>query len=318
MPITQTSVSQQRALLRCPKRFEYRYIRQLRPRRDDARFLLGRAVHHFLEIYYGSLVKHPNKENAERVAWAAFERHVQDNFPEDDEAHAQADLAEGMLRNYCRWARDNDNFVVLGTEVPFEVDVSGVNFRGIFDSIIEIGNEYWIMEHKTATQIKTEHTLRDRQISAYVWAARELGLPVKGVLYNTLKKAVPQKPRILKSGKLSKSLHQNLTYASYLEAIHEQNQDPEGYSDILEQLAQRENPFFHREFVPRTPEAAYAILKDIEQTEVLKQALVTANVFPRNDTRDCAWDCPFNELCLAELEGRDTQSLLETNYKIVV
>lgn len=317
MPTTQTSVSQQRTLLRCPKRFEYHYIRKLRPRRDDDRFLLGRAVHHFLDVYYGNMVETSNRKEAEYNGWDAFHRYVQDNFPSDDSASDQADLAEGMLHNYCQWAAENDNFIVLGTEVPFEVEVAGAMFRGIFDGIIQVGNDHWIIEHKTAVQMKTEHTLRDRQISAYVWAAHELGIPVKGVLYNTLKKSAPQQPRVLKSGKLSKSLNQNITYESYMAAIQQLGQDPEGYRDVLDQLAQRENAFFHREFVPRSPEAAGAVLRDIQQAEALKQALVTADVFPRNDTRDCSWDCPFDELCLAELEGRDTRSLLADNFKVI-
>ena len=320
--LQQTSYSQQKTLLRCPKRYEYHYIRKLRPKRDDNRFLLGRAVHKFLEDYYSAqIVKDgilpASKEQAFATGFQTFKQYVEEHFPDDEEAFQQADLAENIIKNYHDWAKENDDFSVLGTEVPFEFEVANAKFRGVFDGIVERGGKYWILEHKTATQIKTEHTLRDKQISVYVLAAQTLGVPVSGVIYNTLKKAVPQKPKILKSGKLSKSLGQNITYESYLQAIHELGQSPSLYEDVLSQLRERENPFFHRESVTRTEETAKAVLKDIEQTEKLKQGIVQAGYFPRNDTKDCAWDCPFSELCLAELEGADTRPLLADKYKIV-
>lgn len=259
----------------------------------------------------------PDYKSAYTHAYASFRHYVQNNFPKDDSAFEQADLAEGMIKNYYNWAKNHDNFKVLGTEVPFEIEVAGAKFRGVFDGVIELGKQYWIMEHKTATQLKTEHTLRDKQISVYVLAARQLGIPVEGVVYNTLKKAVPQKPKVLKSGKLSKSLNNNITYDSYMQAIHELEQPPELYEDVLSQLKDLENPFFQREFVTRTPESAEAALRDIEQTERIKQGIVQAEYFPRNDTKDCAWDCPFSDLCLAELEGADTRPLLADKYKVL-
>lgn len=305
--LEETSYSQQRTLLRCPKKFEYQYIRRLRPKQEEARFLLGRAVHKFLEVYY---------EDGYDTAYKTFKDYVQQNFPQTEEAHEQADLAEGMIKHYAKWAEQNDNFTVLGTEVPFELDINGTKFRGIIDGIVQIGKEIWAMEHKTANQINTRHTLIDKQISTYVMVGRELGIPITGVIYNTLRKALPQKPRVLKNGRLSTSLNNNITYSSYIDAIEELGHTPEMYQDVLDELKARENTFFHREFVPRTEASSEETWDDIRKTEALKQALVGANIFPRNDTRDCVWDCPFVDLCLAELEGNDIEMLINDKFII--
>lgn len=311
----QTSYSQQRTVLRCPKKFEYHYVRKIRPKRDDDKFLLGRAVHEFLDIYYGTQIEGP-RDAAFLSALRTFEDYTKENFPNDDSALEQAELAEGIVKHYHEWASQNDNFNVLGTEIPFEVKIADSTWTGRFDGVIEVGGKLWIMEHKTAKQVKTEHVLRDKQISAYVLAAKKLGIEVEGVVYNTLKKALPQKPAVLKSGKLSKAKNANITYDTYMQAINELDHDPDSYGDILDGLKGLENPFFQREFVPRTEENSKAVLQDVRATELLKYTMIQNNLFPRNDTKDCSWDCPFNELCLAEAEGNETTVLFRDQYAI--
>lgn len=311
-----TSVSQQRTLLRCPKKYEYHYVKKIRPRRTDSKFLLGRAVHHFLEHYYGVQIDNTaTRRNAFEYAHNKFKEHVSQNFPQDDEAFAQAELAEKMITHYFHWSVENDRFTVVGTEIPFEIPVLQTKLIGVFDGIVELGGKYWILEHKTAAQINTKHVLRDKQVGLYVSAARVLGIPVEGVIYNTLKKGVPQKPALLKRGGLSRALsNNNITFESYIEAIHENGLDYADYQQELSMLEDRENPFFFRELVSKPEYDADQVWKDVEQAEELREVLVQNNIFPRNDTKDCTWDCPFAELCLAEFEGHDTEELFVDKY----
>lgn len=312
----ETSYSRQQTLLRCPKKYEYQYEKRIRPKKTDTRFLLGRAVHCFLEHYYAALAESDNRERAYRLGREALENYLQTNFPQDDEGFTQADLAKGMVKHYHLWATQEDKFHVLGTEVPFEIDIYGTTFKGIMDVIVQVGDKLWVMEHKTAAQLTASHTILDKQISVYVMAGRELGLPMEGALYNILRKAVPKKPSLLKSGKLSKALDNNITYESYVEAIEEVGHDPAYYEDVLTKLKERRNTFFYREFVPRTQAAAEQVWEEIRKTEALRQALVGAKIFPRNITRDCSWDCPYYDLCLAEMEGSDVDWILQEKYCI--
>lgn len=314
---SQTSYSQQQTLLRCPKKYEYQYEKRIRPKKTDARFLLGRAVHCFLEHYYAALAEQPqNRDSAYQLGRNALEAYLQHNFPQDDESFAQAELAKGMIEHYHQWASEHDRFTVLGTEIPFALDIDGTEFRGYMDVLVQVGDKIWVMEHKTASQINVRHTLLDKQISVYVMAGRALDIPIEGAIYNVLRKAVPKAPRQLKNGKLSKSLDNNITYESYLAAIHELGHDPAYYQDVLDELKERPNTFFHREFIPRTADAVRQVWEDIRKTEALKQALAGANIFPRNTTKDCNWDCPYYDLCLAELEGADVDLIFQEKYYI--
>lgn len=234
-----TSYSRQKTLQRCPKKFEYQYVQDLAPKREKDAFLLGKAVHHFLEIYYRTQINQ-DQDTAYQKAQEAYDEYAQIHFPDDEKALEQYELGKEMLRHYHSWAKENDQFRVIETEIQYELKIADSLDRGIWDGLVEMNGKYWILEHKTYKQIKTNHTLHDAQISKYFLVAEKNNIPVEGVIYNILKKAVPQKPRLLKNGKLSKSLSKNMTYDSYLAAIHEHGHQPEGYQDVLEKL--KNNP----------------------------------------------------------------------------
>src|SRR5690606_16827327 len=122
---------------------------------------------------------------------------------------------------------------------------------------------------------------------------------------------LPKAPKRLKTGRLSTALDSNITYESYLAAIEEIGHSPDMYKEVLDELRHRPNTFFYREFVPRTDTAVEQVWEDIRKTEALKQALVAEKIFPRNTTRDCSWDCPYYDLCVAELEGSDVDLIFQ-------
>lgn len=109
-----------------------------------------------------------------------------------------------------------------------------------------------------------------------------------------------------------------MTYDSYLAAIHEHGHQPEGYQDVLEKLKEQPNPFFHREYVSRNKFYSKSALRDLQNIETLKYFILKNHIYPRNLTRDCSWDCPFYDLCLAEIEGAETDYLLEEKYQKVL
>jgi len=64
---------------------------------------------------------------------------------------------------------------------------------GKVDGIVRMGDEYYLLEHKTASLIDSSYLERlwtDFQITLYAWYVREtLGIPVVGIIYNMLSKA---------------------------------------------------------------------------------------------------------------------------------
>src|SRR5690606_36754669 len=89
-----TSYSHQKTIFRCPKRYEYYYIKKLRPKTADDEFLFGRAVHHFLEMYYQAHVNDAHtQDEAFELGYQSFQEYIQNYFPDSDETHEQANLA---------------------------------------------------------------------------------------------------------------------------------------------------------------------------------------------------------------------------------
>jgi hypothetical protein len=64
---------------------------------------------------------------------------------------------------------------------------------GKLDGIVKIGNEYFVLEHKTASLLDSDYLERlwtDFQITLYAYYVEQtLGIPITGILYNVLVKA---------------------------------------------------------------------------------------------------------------------------------
>src|SRR5215831_4643938 len=88
-----------------------------------------------------------------------------------------------------------------------------VYYQGRCDMLVEDQwGRYWIWDHKTAGQFgSTEWLDIDDQCGSYIWALRSLCLPIQGVVYNRLLKAVPHPPTVLASGKLSVNKQQRMS-----------------------------------------------------------------------------------------------------------
>lgn len=312
-----SSYSTQRTFLRCPKKFEYTYLQRLRPVQTDSRFLLGSAVHSFLEIYYRSIAQGATREDAYEAGLLSLQEYLQEHMPQSDRDEDMVQLATGMVKHYHAYATEHDRFTPLETEVPWKVNLAnGDTLMGKFDGLVLEGNEIWILEHKTAATINTSHVSRDKQVSVYCLIAQTSGIPVAGVIYNTLRKALPAAPKPLKKGGLSRSLGPNLTYASYIQAIRENGLRLEDYAEELAVLKERENTFFDRQYVRRPEGSLETVANDLLATQLSMAAYAKIKWYPRNDTKDCSWDCPFVELCQLELDGGDATHLRETAFTV--
>src|SRR5690606_21933561 len=108
----------------------------------------------------------------------------------------------------------------------------------------------------------------------------------------------------------------NITYEAYVGALEEGGHDPAFYENGGNKIKKRRNTFFFREVVPSSQAAAEQDWGEKRKTEALRKALGGAKIFPRNITRDCSWDCPYYDLCLAEMEGSDVDWILQEKYCI--
>lgn len=206
-------------------------------------------------------------------------------------------------------------------EVKHSVHIIPIYYHGTMDRIVKDKfGRWWILDYKTAKGADTNKLETDDQISAYIWATSKLfKKPVYGFIYLQLTKEIVQEPRRLKNGDLSVDKKQKTTYSLLkLEIIKDYGSTdhaPNKIIQFLNDLAARETPegdrFIRWDFIRRNAE-------QIEHTEKCIYGELALMLNPQlycfpNPTRDCIWDCPVRDACIAQ--DRGDEDTLECFFK---
>jgi len=176
----------------CRKACYWRYIRELAPIRRDPRLGFGTLIHECLELW------HRDRD------LAAVLEHVDQRLParvQDDERQRDWRLARAMMAGYANRYPAED-FEVLALEHTFEGEIVNPATRarsrsfvlaGKVDGLLRIGDEHYVLEHKTASSLDADYLERlwtDFQITLYAYyLERALSVRITGVLYNVVLKA---------------------------------------------------------------------------------------------------------------------------------
>lgn len=184
--------------LTCPKLYRHQYVRKITTRSTPFYFVLGRAVHSFLECWYlgGSPADARRKLNAEfDEVDLSLLKPEQVQKLEEDRA-----VALGMTAAYPKFYKDDhERFKNLMTEKDHEFTVTvqkpigPLKYRAKLDMLAQDhADDWWICEHKTAGKVDATYTNRiriDSQVLGQMHVAKDLlGKWPKGVIYNILKK----------------------------------------------------------------------------------------------------------------------------------
>jgi hypothetical protein len=229
----------------------------------------------------------------------------------------QRKLGLGMLQNYFYWAPSHDNFTPIMVEIEFEVPIPGmcdVVYQGRIDMIVEDEYGYWLVDHKTTAQLaQTEWLALDDQCSSYAWAIKkQLGLEVRGVIYNELRKKAPHAPVVLKNGALSINKQQDTSYEVFLTTLNNLGYRTKPYKPYLDFL--KGNP---KEYVRRTKVNFNRKTLDIVEQRIRLEAaemLGNPSIYPTPSRFNCN-GCSFFRPCLALHEGADAQHILDEMYE---
>ena len=290
----------------------------------------GSGFHFALEDYHG----YNHFKDPKRAFMAYVEAHRDDEIPMG--GIEMVDLSERMLGYYINyWLPRRDTYKTVWidgvpqVEVQFRIELPvqspdgrPVYYVGTFDRLVQDENGwYWILDWKTAARFNTSKLSNDPQISAYCWAAELwFGVPIAGMIYAQFVKSPPEGPKVLKSGELSLDQRQRTSYGHYRDALKFKFPDgkfPAQYIEFLGMLADKETPdgddYIRFDKVERNK-----YQKESEYRHILNEASEMLNpdilIYP-NPTRDCAWDCNYLPVCLAEDDGGDPQYLLTHDYK---
>ena len=288
---------------------------------------LGSIVHDCLEAYY-----HPGLERDPQILLDVYEELVEESYVEFDkmklapkqldELDKFSELGYRMLVHYGEWASVHDDFKVLASEISLKVPIpfipgKKVYYVGRTDGHIWYRDDYWLMEHKTATRLPDMTTLfLDEQCIAYQWGCTIdptfRGKEPVGTLYNFLLKKVPAPPQVLKGGGLSRNKAQSTTEALYRAALAKHNLEVGPYLDFLNHLKGQETQYFYRTHIQRTPAAMHTFGTRFIATivEMLDPLVV---IYPSPSWFSCQY-CAFREPCTLVANGLDPGPLLEYCY----
>ena len=210
-------------------------------------------------------------------------------------------------KKYCQFGNYNNKQVVL-------------NY--ICDGDIELidGNEY-ILEHKSFkdTPMTFEKTWLNTQTAVYVSALNAQGHNIKGVLWDNIKSEAPKKPNILKNGSYGKQTG-NVTLFSFIDV----NTIMEGPAEVAEAIAnlpqevldlgvqENYNNFLSRHMTVFNDNVVDIVLKD--SSAVLSEITKDKPLIYRNMGWTCN-NCPYKELCQAEMLGQDVETLKSILFK---
>jgi len=309
---------------RCWLRHKYRYIDGLKLKEKPRLPRLGTMGHEGLRAFWEG----KDWEKAIRRAW----REGLGSFPagmlETEEEQENLELVIRVVERYINqfdYFRTHNEYDLIEPETEFEVDIPGTDFQfiGIKDRVIKVpGEGIWLVEHKFTTRDLEsffDDLELDEQIDYYSWAISKLFPDEKmmGCIYNAIRLKLPTKPKPIKSGKRLSKRKMITDYETYMEAIRENGFDPADYAEQLEKLKNQPNPFFQTEWIKRSQAELKTIEEELIHTAQEIDRVYRGETFPiRNmSSGRCSWDCSYEDLCLCEKRGGNSERIIEEYYE---
>jgi hypothetical protein len=243
---------------------------------------------------------------------------------------------ESMFKRYLRfWDADQDRYSVAmvngepAIELIVEADLSkfglkDARFKGKIDLVVE-DDEYgglWIWDAKWVKRIPPpDERMMSPQAPLYVWALRQMGLDIRGFVYNYGRTKPPTVPRLLKRGVLSTAQKMDTDQWTYLQEIKRVHGDRWKqyipiYRDKLLELRGREAMWFDRQRIPVEDEKVLAAVReyvasvrDIQRRESRRQYV------PRSYFYNCRFGCDYHGPCVAEWAGLEIEPLIKADFQ---
>jgi len=249
-------------------------------------------------------------------------------FPEEQQGyvehgHTLPQAVEKILRGYFYHYR-----TTLEAEAPLLVEFpwqrtheSGHTFAGQVDLLARDSRGMVVLRDWKSSKSapKASWKLMESQLHLYPWGLQptldEHGISIDYIEFDYLLTKPPTKPAQNKDGSLSKRAI-DTDALTYLEALKEYGIEITGEHKRKLAELKHHNPFLERTPAPRNKGVTEQILAEAVQTaSEMKQVHQRPHVGQvRTVKQSCEWDCPYTELCMAELWGHDTHSLRQRGF----
>lgn len=291
LKISHSSASMARS---CPKKYWWHYIKGLIPIRKSNALALGSVVHEAFDMYYN---KFPNQEVVKYIIDTMNDQIANVTPDEQEDLTIAKYTALGMWeyfpnKNLAEW----DEY---RSEKEFEVrlgNMRNVKFVGRSDRLLKKDGKWWIGELKTSglpfSSFQNRAQVSD-QVTAYVYAWQQLGVPVQGVIFDFIKKPLLRK-------------HVKDTASDFAKRI-------------LEDYRTRPDFYFARHYEYRSATDVSIWLEDIK-SQVKEIRDIWKGKVRRNP--DNCWnynaECPYKKICFQEKADTLTVSLYFTKKQVII
>lgn len=220
--MTDVSFSELDTGRQCPLKWYLAYQqRWAKPAEPGGALSRGTLFHKVMEAHYGALKEiqepgHPKRgwRGSERslirvIGWIWDEKVAPLLHDQDGQQTEEQQLIEWMYRGYVEHYGLDLDWEIIATEWAPRVALlvpSGEPSQFVLKLKVDLvirdtstsgGGKLWIVDHKSAKNLanQTERELDD-QFKLYTWAARQLGRPVAGSVYNGVKTYRTKKPQL--------------------------------------------------------------------------------------------------------------------------
>ena len=224
---------------RCLKRYFYKYVDRLSPKKRPRLPRMGNMGHEALFAHY-------NNEDWRKAIEKVWDEQLGNYpFPITDEQKEEKEFIEKIVERYLdqhKYFRHPNEFDFIEPETRYSVpipNINGVNLMGYMDKIIKVpGEGLWLIEHKFTTvglEKFVENLELKEQIDYYIWAMKQMfpDEKVMGCIFNVIRLKLPGVPNVLKNGKRLSKAKITTDYDTYYNAIIENDFDPAVYQDML-------------------------------------------------------------------------------------
>lgn len=349
--------SERATFKRCPWAWEQSYIHGLQPTQGNLGALwFGTGIHLAMAEWY---IPGSKRGTDPVITWEKYcddEYRTVKSIRDDGEAEwiDAKKLGTAMLKGYLAEYGEDDDWEIIAPEQRFSAVVPHpdtgkpiVKYVGTFDGVFRQKSTgyLYLMDHKTAGVIRTNHLFNDEQAGSYLTVAehslREQGLigkkeKIRGILYNFLRKTVPNDDRPKNPDGLYTNKPTKAHYAAQLaeefgpvdevsglewmklslSALQETARD-EGIEVYGEVSKNQGTPVFHREVVRRTKAEKKRMIRRIgEEAIVMGMARDGSLPILKSPGEHCSW-CQFKDLCAVDEQAGDTEDFMKYTYKVV-
>lgn len=174
------SHSEVEAFGQCKKKHDYAHIQKLQPKTQGIALNKGNAGHRILEVFLLGIKEGLNDQDAKMKAFT------------DPEAQKYGMLYAEVLP-WCGYWIDHVwptlGWKVVDVEREYRVPISqGLIYPFKTDALVEIRGELFFVDHKFMYDAMPGNVIDLMpQLPRYIGAARKLGIPVKGGIYNFIR-----------------------------------------------------------------------------------------------------------------------------------